>query len=174
MSVPSASDLLVHLQPCPIQIDLAGRLFTIPALDAVAWVRLLLPVDTYEIFPALAGQEAIDLVEDMLWEGELTADGLARIALDVVSTAADRPWWTALGILTSAAQAWDRVHANNAAGVSLAGWLDQIWSNMVPYIDPKKFTAVQVNLATPPKGWEMEIDFDAEEAAWQAAMKAVA
>lgn len=174
MSGPSASDLLVHLQPCPVEVELAGRVFTIPALDAVGWVRLLLPVDTYEIFPVLAGQEAIDLVEDMLWEGEISPDELAKIGLDVISTAADRPWWTAMKILLSAAQAWDRVHANNAAGLSLAGWLDQLWSNMVPYIDPKKFTAVQVDLATPPKGWESEVDFDAEEAAFMAAMKAVA
>lgn len=174
MSGPSASDLLVHLQPCPVQVELQGRTFTIPALDAVAWVRLLLPIEPYEIFPGLAGQDAIDLVEDMLWEGELTADELTRIAMDVISTAADRPWWTAMKILLSAAQAWDRVHVNNAAGMSLAGWLDQIWSKMIPYIDPKKFTAVEVDLATPPKGWETEVDFDAEEAAWMAAMKAVA
>jgi hypothetical protein len=168
----SGADLLVHLQPQPIEVDFAGRSFTIGAHDAISWLKLLTPLDTYEIFPGLAGQVAVELVEDELWEGRVTEREVMEAALSVVTVAADRPWWTALGLIQVASVSWDKVHVNNAAGMSLAGWLDEVWSKLTPWIDPKKRAAFEVQLQTPPKGWEGDVNFDEEEAAFEAAMRA--
>lgn len=151
------------------------REYDIPALDAVDWIALLEgdSPDLYEIFPKLAGGNAVEDVEDALWDERVTTDDLARISYDLISTAADRPWWVALRIIHVARDAWDRVHVNNAAGMSLAGWLDEVWSRMLNHVDPKKKAAWISDMRRAPKGWDEQVDFDEEEQAFLNAMNAV-
>lgn len=150
-----------------------GREFTIPAMDAVAWVRLVTtaPLDTYAIFPKLAGPEAVNVVEDALWDGELTEDDLVKMALEAVAVAADRPWWTTLRLLNSVAGAWPHLHVNNATGMSFAGWLDEVWSKAISVMDQKHRPAWEHQIESPPKGWESEVDFNEEEKAFMSAMR---
>ncbi len=173
--MPSASDLLVHLRPCKTQVVFEGSVYIIPAMDAVEWIVHIdgETPDLYEIFPTLAGQEAIEHVEDALWEGRVSHEDIGKLTLEALAVAADRPWWVALKIINSARGVWDAVHVNAAAGVSLAGWLDQIWSNIMAHIDPKKRAAWISDVEKPPKGTVQEIDFDAEEQAFLNAMNAV-
>lgn len=168
-----ASDLLLHLTPCPVEVTLLGRSFDIPALDAVTWLRILTAknLDLYAIFPGLAGDDAVELVEDVLWDELATAEEIDRIALDVISAVADRPWWVVLRVLQSSLDAWDRLHVNNAAGMSLAGWLDELWAKIMTLMDPKRITGWVASIEAPPKGWEQTVDFDAEERAFMAAMR---
>ncbi len=170
-----ASDLLAHLRPCPIHVDFLGRTYTIPALDAVEWIALIDGdhADLYEIFPVLAGTQAMEAVEDALWEGDAQSEDVAQVALAAIGAAADRDWWVALNIIRSAATAWDVVHVNNAAGMSLAGWLDQVWSKIIDHIDPKKRAGWETEISKPPKNVAKDIDFDEEEQAFLAAMNAV-
>lgn len=171
----SASNLLAHLRPCKISVDFDGKTFTIPAMDAIEWVALIdgEEADLYEIFPVLAGTEAIEAVEDALWEGRATSSDVADAALAAVAAAGDRPWWVILRILRDVAPNWSVLHVNNAAGMSLAGWLDQVWSKIMDHIDPKHRTQWMSQIDQPPKGHAAEIDFDAEEQAFLAAMNAV-
>lgn len=171
----SGSDLLSHLTPCEYRIDFHGLVFDFPALDAVGWLRLILaePFNLYSIFPEKLGPEAIELVEDMLWEERVTMEEVERTGLNVISAASDRPWWTALKLIALARDSWEIVHVNQAVGVPLAGWLDQVWTKAVQHCDPTKLTSLRQQLDTPPKGFETEIDFDAEEQAFLNAMKAV-
>lgn len=171
----SASDLLLHLRPCAIDVWFDGRRYTIPAMDAVDWVVYIEgnSADLYSIFPVLAGQAAIEHVEDALWEERVTTDQVGDVALQALALAADRPWWEALGILASARQAWDVVHVNRAVGMSLAGWLDEIWSKIIAHSDPKKVAGWITRVQSPPKGVAEQVDFDEEEAAFLNAMKAV-
>src|SRR4029450_10961704 len=74
----------------------------------------------------------------------------------------------------AARDAWDIVHVNTATGMSLAGWLDDIWSNIMNHIDPKKKAGWIGEIESPPKGVDAAVDFDAEERAFLNAMKAVA
>lgn len=172
----SASDLLLHLRPCKIQVTFEDRTYTIPAMDAVDWIVYLDGdhPDLYEIFPVLAGQDAIEHVEDALWEERVTLDDVAQVALEAVGVAADRKWWVVIKMIGSAKHRWDVVHVNRAAGMSLAGWLDELWSKIIAHIDPKKRQAWINDIQAPPKGVREEVDFDAEEAAFLNAMKAVA
>lgn len=171
----SASDLLLHLRPCAINVSFEGRWYTIPALDAVDWVVHIEGdhADLYEIFPVLAGQEAIEHVEEALWEQRVSSQEVGDVAFQALSLAADRPWWLALRILASARDGWHIVHVNRAVGMSLAGWLDEIWTNIINHTDPKKLAAWIGQMETPPKGLSAEVDVDAEEQAFLNAMKAV-
>lgn len=171
----AAGNLLVHLKPCPAEVDFLGGVYTVPALDTVEWLRLLSDdLDPWKIFPVLAGQQAIDDIVDALWTDRVSPDEVARVGLEVVSAVADRPWWEALRIIHVAASAWDVVHVNQATGRALAGWLDEVWSNILTHIDPKKRAGFIAEVGAVPKGWEGEVDFNDEERAFLAAMKSVA
>lgn len=171
----SATDLVAHLRPLAVQVDFAGVTYTVPAMDAVDWLILIdgPAPDLYEIFPGRAGREAIDAVEDALWEGSVTSDDVGKLGLEVIAAAGDRPWWVVLRLIHAAKDAWSIVHVNNAVGVSLAGWLDQVWSKIMERIDPKKVAGWISEIESTPKGWEGTVDFDDEERAFLAAMNAV-
>lgn len=145
-------------------------------MDAVEWIAILdgEHSDAYEIFPGLAGADAVAHVEDALWEERVTPEQIRDLALEVVGMAADRPWWVALRTISSAKTAWDVVGVNRAQGMSLAGWLDEVWAKIMNHIDPKKKPAWLSDIESPPKGTAAEINYDAEEAAFLNAMKAVA
>lgn len=144
-------------------------------MDAVEWIALIdgPDPDLYEIFPILAGREAIVHVEEALWEGRTTTEQVAELGRQVLSAAADRPWWEVMNLLGAVKDAWEIVHVNGAAGLSLAGWLDEVWSKVMSHIDPKKKAAWVTDIQTPPKGLKVEVDFDAEERAFLNAMNAV-
>ena len=115
-------------------------------------------------------------VEDALWEARVDHDAVAKVALSALGVAADRPWWVALRIISAARQSWDVLHVNQAVGVSLAGWLDELWSKIMAHIDPKHKTGWVIDVEKIPKGWETDkpLDFTEEEQAFLAAMKQVA
>jgi len=144
-------------------------------MDAVEWMVYLEGEhsDAYAIFPGLAGGDAVAHVEDALWDGVVTSDQIRDLAWEIIGLAADRPWWVALRIIHAAKGAWDVVGVNGAVGMSLAGWLDEIWSKIMSSIDPKKKPAWVSDIETPPKGIQVEVDYDAEEVAFLNAMKAV-
>lgn len=171
----SGSDLLSHLVPCEYRINFHGLVFDFPAMDTIGWLRLLLaePFSLYAIFPEKLGSGAVELVEDMLWAEQVTGEDVERMALEVISAAADRPWWHALKLIKMARDSWEIIHVNEAQGVPLAGWLDQVWSKAVLHCDPKKLSSLRHDLEQAPKGFEAELDFDAEEQAFVNAMKAV-
>ena len=170
-----ASDLLAHLRPCPVLVNFLGVEYRIEAMDAVEWVALIGwdNADLYEIFPRLAGLQAVEAVEDALWDRTATMDDVAKVGLEAIGAAADRPWWVTLRLLNSATQAWDFVHVNAAGGKSLAGWLDEVWSKIRERVDPKKWNGWVAQIEKAPKGYVTEIDFDEEEQAFLAAMNAV-
>jgi hypothetical protein len=174
--VSSASDLLLHLRPCPLTVEFEQVTYTLPAMDAVEWIALIDGplADAYDIFPTCAGRAAVEHVEDALWEGRVTVADIGKLAREAIGVAADRPWWEVLNLLSSMKGAWDIVHVNSAKGMSLAGWLDEVWSKIMAHIDPKKKAAWINDIQAPPKGSDVEIDFDAEEQAFLNAMKAVA
>lgn len=144
-------------------------------MDAIGWVELLCvdPLDTYDIFPRLAGFAAIEHVEDALWEGRVASDDVQRSGLQVLSAVGDRPWWVTIRLLHAAQESWDIIHVNSAAGMAFAGWLDEVWSKVVSHIDPKKLAGVVSDFEATPPGWEADVDFDDEERAFLRAMKAV-
>lgn len=144
-------------------------------MDAVEWIIHIdgPDPDLYEIFPMLAGTTAVAHVEEALWEYRATSEDIAKLGREAITTAADRPWWEVVNLLHAAKGSWDIVHVNAAAGMSLAGWLDEVWSKIMAHIDPTKRASWVSAIQTPPKGVDVQVDFDAEERAFLAAMNAV-
>ena len=171
----SASDLLLHLRACPVTVEFEQARYTVPAMDAVEWIAILdgPEPDVYEIFPMLAGRDAVVHVEEALWEARVSIDQIAELGRAVISTAADRPWYEVMNLLGAVKEAWSIVHVNAAAGMSLAGWLDEVWSKVMAHIDKDKRASWIGAVQTPPKGVEVQVDFDAEERAFLNAMNAV-
>lgn len=171
----SASDLVSHLTPCEYQITFHGLVFTVPALDAVGWLKIITaePFSLYAIFPELCGRDAVDMIEDMLWEEHVTVEQVERAGLEVISAAGDRPWWEVMKLIGFARSSWSILHVPAPPGTPLAGWLDDLWTKIVIHCDPKKLTSVRSELTSAPKGFEAEVNFDAEEQAFLNAMNAV-
>ena len=170
-----AADLLLHLKPCPVTVDFLGRSWPVPARDCVAWLELIAgdEFDPWAVFPALAGQDAVDEVSEALWRGVVELDDVVKVAMEVVSAVADRPWWVALRIIGVATGSWETVHVNDAVGRPLAGWLDEVWSKILAHVDPKKRASFVNEVESAPTGWQGEVDFNNEEMAFMSAMKAV-
>lgn len=144
-------------------------------MDAVEWIIYIdgPNPDLYEIFPMLAGTAAVAHVEEALWEQRATGEDIAKLGREAITTAADRPWWEVMNLLHAAKDSWGIVHVNAAAGMSLAGWLDEVWSKIMAHIDPTKQASWITAVQTPPKGVDVQVDFDAEEQAFLSAMNAV-
>lgn len=177
----AASNILVHLAPCPIQVSFDDQRYTVPALNAHQWCQLLLdePFDPYNVFPALAGEDAVVAVEDGIGDSRVNTEDISRIALEVVTIAGDRPWWVTIRILYVAGETWDRIGGTliregvDSRHLPLAAWLDAIWSILLAHVDPKKMAAWLHQVEATPKGWESAINFDEQEQAFMAAMKSV-
>lgn len=163
------------MKPCAIEVNFLGIWYVIPEMGVIDWLRLtdLETLDLYEIFPVLAGAAAVEAVEDALWDGRADNEQVTRVSLEVISAAGDRPWWIVLRLIATAGGSWDLLHVNDVAGRSLAGWLDEVWSKIMVYIDPKKKAAWINEIESVPKGYETELDFNDEERAFLSAMKAV-
>lgn len=170
-----AADLLLHLKPCPVQVDFLGATHTIPAMDVIDWLELIAgdSLDPWSIFPALAGPDVAEEVSEALWRGVVEPDDVVKVAMEVVSAVADRPWWVALRIIGVATGSWETVHVNDAMGRPLAGWLDEVWSKILTHVDPKKRASFVNEVESAPTGWQGEVDFNNEEMAFMSAMKAV-
>jgi hypothetical protein len=177
----AASNVLVHLAPCDIQVSFDSQDYTISAMNAHVWCQLLLddPFDPYNVFPGLAGEAAVVAVEDALGDKRMETEDVARVALEIVTIAGDRPWWVTIRILYVAGEVWDRIGGTlvregvDSRQLPLAAWLDAVWSILLAYVDPKKMAAWLHQIEATPKGWESAIDFDEQEQAFMAAMKSV-
>lgn len=169
----AADDLLIHLVARPIEVDFLGTTFTIPARDALGWLELIIDLDPWQVFPVQAGQRAVDETIEALWSGQVEIEELTKIAMEVISVAADRPWWEALRIIHVAKDAWDIVHVHQVNDRPLAGWLDEVWSRILQHCDPKKRASFIGQVTEVPKGWADDVDFSGEERAFMAAMNAV-
>lgn len=175
------SDPLVHLIACPITITFRDRTYTIPAMNTTEWMRILggENVDLYDIFPTLAGSEAIEHVEDVIWDELDGSDEVRRLACEIITVAGDRPWWVTVRLVGLLRDDYkllggDLALAGIRGDVPLAMWLDCLWSLVLRRIDPKKVTSWVHQVETPPKEWQEETDVEAEERAFMAAMRAVA
>jgi hypothetical protein len=173
------SNILVHLAPCEIIVNFDDSDYPIPAMTAHQWCQILLgdPFDPYDVFPLLAGADAVIDVEDAIDRKTYGPDDVSRIAHEIITVAGDRPWWVTLRMLSVAAQVWDRIGAVlvregvDSRHLSLAAWLDAIWSIMLSYIERDNLQSWLSQMEVAPTGWADEIDFDEQERAFIAAMK---
>lgn len=110
-------------------------------LKAANWIEALLVDDlggevtwTSFLFKVISNADQLaDELPDMLVQGHVTADGVAAAAQEALETAAGRPWWEVINIMSVAAASWDSIGGELAlrgilpAQVTLGVWLDAAW-----------------------------------------------
>ena len=159
-----------------IEVDLAGRAYTIPPLSALDWLDLLLDHCTWsDIVPGLL----IDAgpVEDAVLDGAIDPDELKEAAHDALTAAAGVRWSVALNLIALA----DRpdlggelvLHRVDPATVPLAGYLVACYQLALRRMTTKEqLASFELLLTTPPAGQDPEEWFDEADAAdsWMAAL----
>lgn len=168
------TDPVWSLKPWAIDVELLGHQFVVPEQPAVVWLSALMTedVDLEQVFPALAGQEAVELVDAALWDGRLDPISLYAMCRDLITMAAGRPWWVAMRLIHSARANWNYIGGEvvirgiDATHLSLSGWLDAILHVMLRGMERKDQTMFLSRLEVVPEGEqdngpEMEIEPDA-------------
>jgi len=179
---PTNAEPLASLSVSKVRVQAAGHVWLIPALDAAAWLQVLLDeqLDVEAIFPGFCGPDVIMEVNRLLISGELTSQDMEEIFFDVLEAASGRRWWITLRLCRFLRAQWDQVGGELAAhgvtpfGVSLSYWLDGAYATCLRLIkeaDPKNLTKFTAHLTSPPPGRAKEaFDLEANRAAFRAAM----
>jgi len=92
-----------------IDVELAGRVFTIPALPAADWWPVLIRADPATVLDLLTSTDA-ETVDDILLTGELDPEALT----DAVEQAAGRPFMAACVLAAAANLHWPVVNGQLA------------------------------------------------------------
>lgn len=160
---PTNPDPLASLGITQITVDFAGQEFVIPALAAVAWLKILLAqdLDLEAVFPGLAGPQAVMDVNNLILDGAGSQDELEQAILDVLEVASGRSWWITLRLCVSVRAHWEWVggdmarHGVTPFDVPLSYWLDGAYVTMFQGILERTGKAQVVSdwtqaLTTPP------------------------
>lgn len=179
---PTDAEPLASLGLYKVQVDLAGRAWFIPALEAAEWLKVLLAedLDAEEIFPGFCGPEVIAEVNQLIIDGACTNDELGDAICDAITAASGRKWWVTVRLCSFLRKAWDRVGGELAAngvtpfGVSLSYWLDGAYATslrMIERSDPHQLTKFTDQLTAPLPGRAKEsFDLERNRSAFMAAM----
>lgn len=172
---PTNVDPLASLGLSKVAVELAGRRWLIPAVDASVWLRILLAeeLDPEEIFPGLCGPDTIVEVNQLIVNEAITMAEMQEAMFDVIEAASGRKWWITLRLCRTLRDTWDRVGGELAAngvtpfGVSLSYWLDGAYATVLRLLiesDPKNAGRFAQQLTSPPPGLA-RANFDNEAAA---------
>lgn len=179
---PTNPDPLASLAVWPVKVSLGGKVFSIPALDAAAWLMILLAeeIDLEAIFPGMAGPEAVAEVNRMLLWNEATEEELAEAIQDALEAVSGRRWWIAMRLCRIMRNFWERAGGELAAsgvtpfGVSLSWWLDAAYATCIRLIaanDPKKLGEFTQSLVMPPPSEGRKVDEVANSQAFLVALR---
>ena len=172
---PTDVDPLASLRISKVAVDLAGRRWLIPALEAATWLEILLDeeLDPEALFPGLCGPEVIVEVNDLIILGEITMEQMQEAIFDVIEAASGRRWWVTLRLCRSVRANWDRVGGELASrgvtpfGISLSYWLDGAYATILRLLaegDVRSVGRFTQQLVSPPPGMAME-NFNRDRAA---------
>lgn len=141
-----------------MDVDLAGRVYTFPALPAVDWLAVLMTedLDLEQIVVQLC-PDGYGLLFDESVEG---LDGLYQVLLDVIEQVSGRKWWIALRLIHVVRNNWNVLGAEmfyrhiDPTHLSLSGWLDAMLVLTIKAMDPKDVAMFTAKLELPPPGEE--------------------
>ena len=151
---------VASLRPFDVEVRIGDNWIVVPGRPAVDWLELIMgdleEFDLDAIFPGLA-EDPDELVNESLWNGEVTVDDLYRKALELISAVAGRPWYVALRMIRLAESRWSILGSAVARNVdvtkvSLSAWLDELWLQLFEHTGQDKWTmlASQIEIEPPP------------------------
>jgi hypothetical protein len=156
-----AADALAALRIWAHDVELAGETFVVPARPAADWFVAILDVDTpLPLIPGMMDDDAEDRINDMMLDGELTAELVITRSRELLTAAAGRPWWEADRLIRSAGASWHIIGGEltrlgvDLDAVSLAAALNAIYVVCVRTMDEKERNKFDIELRLPPIGVE--------------------
>lgn len=148
-------DPVWSLRPWPVELDLAGRTYTFPAVPAVEWLSVLMAenLDQDQILLELCPQGY-----ELLLDEELDPEELTRALLDVIEQVSGRKWWIALRLIWVVRANWNVLGAEmfyrhiDPTALSLSAWLDVMLVLTIKAMEPKDVSMFTSKLELPPPG----------------------
>lgn len=165
-------------------VDFGGRQFYVPPFDAARWLEILLaePVVFEDMFPGLAGPQAVVDVNQMMLADEASAQDLEQAILDLLEQVSGRRWWITVRLCFSLRRSWESIggelarHGVTPFGVPLSYWLDAAYSTVIDVFmkgpKPKQAADWTRALTMPPVSEARQIDEEANANAFLAALRA--
>ena len=165
------TDALAALGVWPIEVELAGRTWTIPATPAAGWFIAILREDPLPIVPGMLDEDAqLDIVE-MLAFGLVDADDIAQASRDALEVASGWRWWAADRMIRSAGAEWKQVNGQlirrgiDLQTLPLGAVLNALYAMAVEGRDEQKRTQFDFDLNRPPAGAMSEEEREEQAAA---------
>ena len=155
-------DPAASLSLFPVELEVGGHIFTLPALPARRWVEMLVANDLL-LMVAAEPEGFIDdgqarRLEEMLLDGVVSMEEVRAALQEAVGVVAGRDWWEAVGLVfTVAAEVnWARMHGQlvvagvDSGSVPFGAWLDAAMWLATQHMDEKQLGRFLGVLQTPP------------------------
>lgn len=172
-------DLAATLEPCEIDVDLAGGTYTLPALPASDWLVVIAHGTWGDIMPGLLDPGTSSDLDDLIADGLLDPDDIRKAAQAALAEAAGTKWWTARLLAVTAVQtrlaAHLRLRGVDPTVVSLGCYLSAAYNAATENMDRAGRAQFDMELQRPPASVAPEEWYDEDAAAegFMAAMGAM-
>ena len=167
LRLPAVScDPLASLSPVPIVVEAMGRTWTIPAMTAEDWLRVLWTgehLDPDSIFPGLVGSQ--DDLYDALLDGTITLDEAFDISMEILEEASGYRWWYLLRATAFMRSSWSRIAGLvglDPARTSLGLYVTTYIAVSIQNVPAKNAVSLIESLVEVPAAYA-ETEFDEEE-----------
>ncbi len=153
-----AVDALAALRLWAIEVELAGEIFVVPPRPASDWFVAILEENPLPLIPGLMEGDAEERITDLLLDGAVSAEDIARRSRELLTEAAGRPWWEADRLIRSAGASWHIIGGEltrlgvDLDKVSLGAALNAIYVVCVRTMDETERNKFDIDLRLPPVG----------------------
>lgn len=162
------------LQNWDIEIELAGRVWTLPAVPASEWVVPIVADQAELVIPDMFAEDSAP-IEDALYDGDLGWAEIESAYHEAVTTVAGCKWWEAQRLMALAID-WDGVGGElllrgfRLEERSVAETCVVVWRLLTRGKEEKDLNKILHEIEKPPPGMDPDevIDDAANMAAWGA------
>lgn len=172
-------DPLASFVAAAIDLPVGEFDFEVEHRQADEWLKIFLDeeINFNRVLPDMLTELDQQRVETAMFEGILSSDDLARAAFDLITIASGRKWFIALSLCAFVRANWDRLGGmlilagmGDPSRFTWAAWLDAVYSLCLQNMKPEDASKFVSALTTAPPGYEDEMDWENEEAAFESAM----
>jgi len=155
-----------------IEIELAGRLWTLPAASAADWLVPIVLDQPELVIPDMFAEDTAP-IEDALYEGTLRWAEIDAAYREAITTVAGCRWWEAQRLLAMAVD-WDGIGGElllrgfRLSERSVAETCVVVWRLLTRGQEEKELNKIRHEIEKPPPGMDPDevIDDAANMAAW--------
>ncbi len=149
------NDPTVSFEPVPLEVEVAGVVFTIPALPASGWLSILCAdrPDGGDIFPGLLDEDQQSTVDDLVFDEKLNYSEIDHLVKEIrsIRTTVVVDTECPTEILGEMNRYCD------ASTISLGMWVNSLYALLMRNRDEQDRFKLDSTLDAPPPGVEVEI-----------------